>query len=52
MLKMTEFNRKEWKKKISALIKQHPELVKMSGKIALYLNNGETCKIKIVDKEI
>jgi hypothetical protein len=47
-----EFNNKEWKKRISKIIKEHPELVKMSGKIAIYLNNGDTCKVKIEDKTL
>jgi hypothetical protein len=47
-----KFDRKEWKKKLSKVIREHPELVKMTGKIGLHLNDGNACKVKIEDKEL
>jgi len=45
-------NSKELKRNMSALLQNHPETAGMTGKLALHLNRGDVCKVKIEDKEI
>lgn len=46
------FNRTEWKRKLSIIINEHPQLRDMTGKIGMYLTRGDIRKTKIEDKEI
>lgn len=51
---MKEFNRRDWNKRMSDLIKEHPELRNISGKIniELFTDKGSVLKVRIIDKEI
>lgn len=47
-----KFNRKEWNKRMSALIKAHPALGQMTGKIQIDLFTGDVKKTNIVNKTV
>lgn len=47
-----EFNRKDWNRKMSKAIKEHPELQEMSGHIELFVDKGDVKKVKIKDKTV
>jgi hypothetical protein len=49
---MKEDNKKNWKQRIAKIIKECPELINMTGKLALYLTKGDLRKVKIEEKEI
>ncbi len=49
---MKAFNRKEWLKKMSDLIREHPDLGEFTGHFEVYACKGEAQKVKIKDKEI
>ena len=46
------FDRKQWNKKMSALIKEHPELGVFTGHFEVFSDKGEAKKVKIKDKTI
>lgn len=46
------FDIRVWKKKLTNLLKEHPELQKLPGKLGIYTNGDNVCKVKVEDKEI
>lgn len=47
-----DINNIKWKSRLALLIKENPEIKKMTGKVALHLYKGSLCKVKIEEKEI
>jgi hypothetical protein len=50
--KLKKFDRREWKRKLTTIFKENPELTILPNKIGVYSNGTDVCKVKVEDKEV
>ena len=50
-IKYNKFDLLDWKRRMAILIKENPEIRKLTGHLTLHTNQGNLCEI-IVEKKI